>query len=198
MAVTRRCARTLLAAIALLLPSMVAAQAVSPEEVKAAFLFRFAAFVEWPEQSRSDEGIVFGVVGSDDVEAELRRYASQRAIGNRAPEVRSVDTPADLAGVHILFVASRDAASLSRWVAAARQHPILVVTDAPDALERGSMINFLTTDRVRFEASPEAATRAGLRLTPRLLSVATRVKKGDAGGDSVLAGHFATILRLPV
>ena len=163
---------------------------VTPEEVKAAFLLRFAGFVEWPAQARTDQQLVIGVVDAGDVEAELRRYAELCAAGQR-PVVRSVETPADLAGVHIFFIGGREPARLSRWIAAARSLPILLVTDAPDGLERGSMINFITTDRVQFEAATETATRAGLRLNPRLLSVATRVKKGEAGGDTLLAGQRA-------
>ncbi len=184
----------LLVSLALMLPSAAAAQDPSAEEVKAAFLFRFASFVEWPAKSRSDEGIVFGVVNASGVQAELRRYAALRPIGDRPPVVRQVETAADLEGVHILFIGGRDA-SLSRWVAASGRLAILVVTDAPDGLERGSMLNFLTTDRVQFEASPAAATRAGLRLTSRLLSVASRVKKGDAGGEVVIASRDIKRLR---
>jgi YfiR/HmsC-like len=61
------------------------------------------------------------------------------------------------------------------------------VTDAPEGLERGGVINFITTDRVQFEASVEAANGAGLRLNPRLLSVAIRVKKGDASKPTLYA-----------
>jgi hypothetical protein len=161
---------------------------VSPEEVKAAFLFRFAGFVEWPPQSGTEERFVFGIVDAPEVEAQLRRYASLRPIGQQHAEVRHVVSASDLAGIHVFFIGGRDAARLTRWIAAARERPILVVTDAADGLERGSVLNFVTTDRVQFEASVEAASRAGLRLNPRLLSVATRVKKGEASGRTLLAG----------
>jgi hypothetical protein len=179
----------LLLALAALLP-LAAAHGqgnVTPEEVKAAFLFRFAGFVDWPAQARADEQLVIGVVEGGDVEAELRRYASLRMIGNRAAVVRSIETSSDLNGVHILFIGSRDPSRLSRWIAAARPLPILVVSDVPEGLERGSMINFITTDRVQFEAAADAASRAGLRLNPRLLSVAARVKKGDLASEMLLA-----------
>ena len=161
--------------------------AVSPEEVKAAFLFRFAGFVDWPAQARTSEGFVFGVVTAPDVETELRRYASLRPVGRQHAQVRGLESPADLAGVHVLFIGGRDPARLARWLSAARELPILVVTDAPDGLERGGTINFITTDRVQFEASIEAASRAGLRLDARLLSVAIRVKKGEAREPTLYA-----------
>ena len=181
--------RLLVLALLALLPWGAAhAQAnITPEEVKAAFLFRFAGFVDWPAQARADQQLVIGVVDSPDVEAELRRYAELRPAGNRPTAVRTVETQADLAGVHIFFIGSRDPARLSRWITAARSLPVLVVADAPDALERGAMINFITTDRIQFEAAADAAARAGLRLNPRLLSVAARIKKGELGGEMLLA-----------
>jgi hypothetical protein len=186
----RSLSRLLLLALVVLLPWAAAhgQASVTTEEVKAAFLVRFAGFVDWPAQARADEQLVIGVVDSADVEAELRRYAELRPAGNRPTAVRTVQTPADLAGVHIFFIGSRDPARLSRWIAAARSLPVLLVTDAPVGLERGSMINFITTDRVQFEAAADAAARAGLRLNPRLLSVAARVKKGELGGETLLAG----------
>ena len=181
--------RLLVLALVALLPWAAAhgQASVTTEEVKAAFLVRFAGFVDWPAPARADQQLVIGVVDSADVEAELRRYADLRPAGNRPTAVRTVETPADLAGVHIFFIGSRDPARLSRWIAAARSLPVLLVTDAPDGLERGSMINFITTDRVQFEAAADAATRAGLRLNPRLLAVAARVKKGELGGETLLA-----------
>lgn len=187
--------RLLLLALVALLPWTAAhGQAnVTTEEVKAAFLVRFAGFVDWPARARADPQLVIGVVDSADVEAELRRYAELRPAGSRSTAVRTVETPADLAGVHIFFIGSRDPGRLSRWIAAARSLPVLLVTDAPDALERGSMINFITTDRVQFEAAADAATRAGLRLNPRLLSVAARIKKGELGGETLLAGSLPRV-----
>jgi hypothetical protein len=170
-------------------PLVHAQAAVSPEEVKAAFLFRFAGFVDWPAQAKTDEGFVFGLVAAPEVETQLRRYASLRPVGQQHAQVRRLESPADLDGVHVLYIGSRDAARLARWADAARHRAVLVVTDAPDGLERGGMLNFITTDRVQFEASVEAASRAGLRLDARLLSVAVRVKKGDASEPTLYAGR---------
>lgn len=175
----------LLAAMSLPSPAAYGQANVTPEEVKAAFLLRFAGFVDWPAPARPNGRLVIGVVEGNDVEVELRRFAASR----EGPVVRSVEAPSDLAGVHILFIGSRDPARLSRWISAARPLPILVVTDTAEGLERGSMLNFVTTDRVQFEASADAAARAGLRLNPRLLAVATRVKKGGLGGDALFAAR---------
>jgi hypothetical protein len=188
-------ARALLLFFALALAPAAAAQTASPEDVKAAFLFRFVGFVEWPAESRTDEGIVFGVVDAEDVEEELRRYAALRTIGGQRPQVRRVRAPADLEGVHVLFIGSADPGRIAAWLAATRRLPILTVTDAYDGLERGSVLNFVTTDRVRFEASTAAAVRAQLRLSSRLLSVAMRVKKGGIAWTTLFASRVVGYAR---
>jgi len=119
----------------------------------------------------------------------LRRTAAARP--GRSVTVKRVATVDEVAGVHILFVGWRENASLGRILPAVRQAPILTVTEAPDGIDRGSIINFVTADRVQFEVSLDAAARARLHLNARLLSVAMRVRKGAFPGKiSVAAAYF--------
>jgi hypothetical protein len=149
----------------------------SEEAVKAAFLHRFISFVEWPQQARAKEGFVIGVLGAEGVEAELNRYVATK---KSAILVRRIASPEDLAGVHVLFIGARENSRLSKIIAAVGNLPVLIVTEAPDGLERGGMINFVTTDRVQFEVAISNASKAGIHLNARLLSVAIRVRKGEA------------------
>jgi hypothetical protein len=161
----------------------------SEVEVKAAFLYNFSGFVTFPPEARVDEGIVIGVMGADDVELELRRTAAARP--GRPVTVKRVATVDDAAAVHILFVGWRENASLGKILQAVRLAPVLTVTEAPDGIDRGSIINFVTAERVQFEVSLEAAARARLHLNARLLSVAMRVRKGAFPGKvSVAAAYF--------
>lgn len=157
----------------------------SADEVKAAFLYNFAGFVTWPPEARAGEGIVIGIMGADEVEAEVRRNAAARP--GRPVSVKRVVTVDDAAGVHILFVGARENARLGRILPAVRRAPVLTVTEAPDGLDRGSIINFVTTERVQFEVSVDAAARAGVHLNARLLSVAIRIRKGASPGEPALA-----------
>jgi hypothetical protein len=159
----------------------------SPDEVKAAFLYNFAAFTEWPAQVRVQDGLVIGVLNAEEVEAELRRQVAARPTAARKVEVKRVEAD-DLGGVHILYIGAREGPRLARLLPALRDKPVLVVTDAHDGLERGSMINFLVGERVQFEIALDNATRVGLRLSSRLLSVAVRVKKGSAPDVPMYAG----------
>jgi hypothetical protein len=80
--------------------------------------------------------------------------------------------------VHVLYVAAADVAKLVKTPT--RQRPVLIVSDAADGLEHGATINFVPTEgRIKFEVSLEAAQRAGLTISARLLALAVRVKKGE-------------------
>ena len=157
-----------------------AEERVTADSVKGAFLYHFAGYVQWPPAMlRADEPIVIGVAGADAVEAELRRIAPARKVQDRPLQIAHIEPGASLAGLHVLYVGRRESPRLARWLAAAAEYSILMVSDADDGLEQGAVINFVTTDRVQFEVSLAAAEQAGLRLSSRLLSVALRVKKGE-------------------
>jgi hypothetical protein len=165
---------------------------VSPGEIqiKAAFLYKFTGYVEWPKSSFKEPNspITIGVVGAEDIADELRRIVSGRSVQRRGLTVTVVNKESDLSGVHVLFIGHDATARVARLVEVARQRPILTVTDTPDGLDRGSIINFLVVKRrVQFEISVEAAEKTGLVLSSRLLAVALRVKKGNIEADPYLA-----------
>ncbi len=164
---------------------------VSPGEIqiKAAFLYKFTGYVDWPKSSFKDANspITIGVVGADEIADELRHMVSDRTVQSRPLNVIVVSKESDLSGVHVLFIGRDASARLARLIEAVRQRPILTVTDIPDGLERGGMINFVIAKRrVQFEIAVDAAEKAGLVLSSRLLSVALRVKKGNIEPDTYL------------
>jgi hypothetical protein len=150
----------------------------SADSVKAAFLFRFASYVHWPETPDRQTPFVVGVAGADAIGRQLDELAPRVTVRGRRAEVRRVARVEDLDGVQILFV---DEASLKRTRAlrkAALEKPILLVTDSRDGLDAGGVINFIAADRnVRFEISLIAADRAQLKIDSALLSVAARVER---------------------
>jgi hypothetical protein len=151
---------------------------VAAAEVKAAYLYNFAGFVTWPEETGARNEIVIGVLGSPEVEGHLRRIPAA-ASQNRPVSVKRITSATDVAGVHILFIGARENHRLARLLESLEQRPILTVTEAADGLEHGSVINLITTERVQFEISLSAAGKAGLQLNSRLLGVALRIKKGE-------------------
>jgi hypothetical protein len=168
--------RALLFALGLALSCSAAAQ--QEHEVKAAFLYKFLSFVEWPAQSfaRADAPLVVGVLGADEVHFSLQEIVPGRSAQGRPLEVRKLKEGERPAGVHLLFVGRAAGAALPRL---AGQPGLLLVSEVDGALEQGAMINFLRVEgRVRFEVAPEAAERRGLRISSRMLAVAQHVKPG--------------------
>lgn len=151
----------------------------TPEEVKAAFIYQFAAFVEWPASAPRREAFIVGVAGDERIGAELRRISASREVLGRPVRVVEVASAADAANLDILFIGREFAGAPAPLIRAALARHTLVVSDIEDGLAHGSIINFDTRERVRFEISLDSAQKAGLRLSSRLLSVAVRVRKGD-------------------
>lgn len=148
--------------------------------VKAAFLYKFLGYAEFPPGAFVDAGspVTIGVIGADDMAAELARIVSGRTVHNRPVLVRVLREPELGTPVHLLFVGGLDAGRVGRIVRAAG-NAMLVVTECDDGLQQGSAINFRIVDeRVRFDVALDAAERNGIKLSSRLLTVANRVQKG--------------------
>jgi hypothetical protein len=151
------------------------------DEVKAAFLYHFATFVQWPETSQTGEVFSVAVLGADDIVAELERFLPGREIQGRPIKVRRLRSLAQLGDAAVLFIGATQNSQLPHLIRKVQDRPMLVVTEAPGALKAGSTINFrIVDDRVRFEISLIAAERAGLVLSSRLLSAAMFVDTTSA------------------
>lgn len=160
-----------------------AASAVSAANVKAAYLFKLPAYVEWPPESfeRADSALVVGIIGSDEVAAALATLTAGRAVNSRAVVVRRLDADAELAGVHVLFLGNVAREGVERIAAAAAARNILTVADSKATAEV-SVIEFVAASgKVRFEVRLDAAERNGLRLHAGLLNVAARVHGARRG-----------------
>lgn len=166
-------------AVAMLLFACCAAAAQPKEhEVKAAFLFKFLSFVEWPRDALpSDSPIVIGLVGAQDVAAELQQIAAGRSVDGRRVVVRPVREGEPHADVHLMFFGRGEAARLRELQRTAPTEPLLIVCEWDGALDAGAVVNFLRGDgRVRFEVALDAAERRNLRISPRMLAVAQSVR----------------------
>jgi hypothetical protein len=155
--------------------------ALLEQRVKAAFLYQFASYVEWPAPSfaQPDTPVTIAAMGAETLAAELKQLAGGRTVGGRKVEVRQIKPGEPLGGIHILFIGSAEHARLAPVVQAAKPRPMLIVTEADGALSQGSMINFVIVERrVRFEIALDSVEKSGLRLSSRLLAVAQQVKTG--------------------
>lgn len=153
---------------------------VSERSVKAAFLYKFASYVQWPDaDAKADAPITIGVIGATDFARELAEITANRTVSSRPISVRRLMTGSSLDGLDVLFIAREERDRVSQLVSAVRDKPILTVTESEGGLSSGSIINFtLDQDRVRFEVSLYAAEKSQLRLNARLLAVAQDVHRG--------------------
>jgi len=150
----------------------------SVDAVKAAYLFRFAQYVEWPTAPSADTPFVIAVSGAEEVAVHLERLSPEMTVGGRRVLVRRVSRVQDLDGVHMLFIGESAFNRTRTLRARASERPILVVTEDLQGIEGGAVINFIEVNRnLRFEISLIAADRSGLRINSALLSVAARVER---------------------
>ena len=154
-------------------PLQASAQALE-HELKAAYLFRFLSFIEWPTLRADNTPLTIGVMGADEVLAELQDIVPGRMVQGRAVNVRRVREGEPLAGLQVLFVGRAAAAVLSKLP---QTQGTVVVSDADGALDRGAAIGFVRSEgRVRFHVSLDAAERQGVSISSRMLSVAEQVR----------------------
>jgi hypothetical protein len=162
----------------------------SVDAVKAAYLFRFAQYVEWPAPKATEDPFVIAVTGAEDVAVHLERLLYGMTVNGRRAEVRRITRPQELDGVHILYVGARAFARTRPLRAAAIEQPILVVTDDQNGLDGGGVINFIELGRnLRFEISLNAADRSGLKINASLLAVAARVERRPQSAIGCLDGY---------
>src|SRR5690242_20262730 len=177
---------------AAMVPVCASAQGFSASAVKAAFLHRFASYVEWPSEALRDGPFVIAVYDADEVAMHLDELLPSLAVQGRPAEVRRITSANELDGVHILYVGPGSAARARELREAAITRPILLVTDGEDGLAGGAIINFLVMgNRVRFEVSLTAAERARLRIDSALLPVAARVEREPQAFEEQLRWQFA-------
>ena len=161
-----RCART--------------AQANLEYEVKAAFLYNFAKFVEWPATAfaSADAPLVFCIVGANPFDGALERVISDRTAHGRKILVRDV-TDASGGGCHLVFITEKENERVARLVHTAQstaQAPVLTVGESETFADSDGMIRLVVEEGgVRFDINAAAAERAGLRFSSQLLKLARRV-----------------------
>ncbi len=174
----------MVALIRFLLLVLISLQAMAQEnraaevQIKAAFLYKFGDFVQWPPGalSRADAPFVIGVLGADDVAAALEGLVVDRTVQGRPIAVRRLRRGDPTAALNVLFIGQAESARLAETLTTTRGHPVLIVTETDNALADGSMINFVPEDsRVRFDVALASAERGQLKISSRLLGVARRV-----------------------
>jgi hypothetical protein len=154
-------------------------------DVKAAFLFHFAQFVEWPAEAFKEPQTPFTycTIGEDPFHGGLERTMSGKTIGQRALRVEHLSATGQAGGCQILFVGGRaDKKYIAETLASVSELPILTVGETDDFAERGGAIGFCTeSNKIRFEINLEAAGKARLKISAKLLALAKTVLGAPKG-----------------
>lgn len=148
-------------------------------EVKAAFMFRFAQFVEWPAGTFKGAGepFTYCTIGDDPFHGALERTLNGKIIGQRALRVEHLSEARKIGECQVLFVGGpADKKHIEETLASAGTLPILTVGEADQFVKNGGAIGFCTEDnKIRFEVNLDAAGKAGLRISAKLLALAKTV-----------------------
>lgn len=150
------------------------------DEVKAAFVYRFGSFVEWPPAAFPDDASPFeiAIAGSDEVAAHLKTLTEARTMNGRAVVVRRVERVEDVGRPHVLFVGRAARRAFASLVGSVAGSPVLVITEIENGVAQGSMIDLVVdAERVRFDVAPDAAAAQELKISSRVLAIARRVSK---------------------
>ncbi len=155
-----------------------ALQARSEYELKAAYLYSFGRFVEWPAgDPRASGDFIICVLGSDPFGPALDATVSGVTLRGRKVVGRRLSTAAGAADCHILFISASEERQLETIVGSLAQAGVLTVSDIPRFVGRGGMIQFVVSGgRVRFEIDLRPARDANLTLSSELLRVAAAVR----------------------
>jgi len=148
---------------------------LSEYRVKAAFLFNFAKFVEWPPESFSDDTsqVVIGIFGGNPFGTDLTQTIQNKTINSHPLAVRQMRSLNEITNCHILFVSASETSRLNEILETVRGKSILTVGENEGFSQSGGMISFVWEGKkIRFQINEEVAKNAKLKISSKLLSLA--------------------------
>jgi hypothetical protein len=175
MALLSRLLRLVALAALLALATTAWAQTSKEYQIKAAFLYNFTKFVEWPETSFTDSGsIIVGAYCNDAFDAELAAIVKGRSVNGHGLAVRRLESADDARWVHVAFVCASQAGLLDSVRTSIGDSPVLLVADSGLQAEGAAIRFVLVDDKVRFEIDAHAAERAGIKISAQLQKLAVK------------------------
>ena len=148
-------------------------------EIKAAFLYNFIKFIDWPAQAlpESSDTMTICVLGEDPFGEAIESIKDKPAKGKRL-SVRRIQGVKELTACHVLFVGSSEEKRLPQVMQSVQGLSVLTVGEMDEFVRQGGIINFvIEKNKVRFQINVDNASRAGLKLSSQLLSLAKVVRQ---------------------
>ena len=158
-----------------------AAQKPSESQLKAAYLYNFAKFIQWPDDAfpGKDSPLVLGLLGENCLAAELDLLAG-RKVRDRRIEVRKFTNAGDVKGCHLLYISSTFENKLKDVLQNFRVRPIVTVGDDNNFSSLGGVVQFVSRrDRLRFIVNLGVAKANNIKVDSQLLSLAVEVVEAE-------------------
>jgi len=147
----------------------------SPEYlIKAAFLYNFTKFVEWPQEAFKDDlsPINLCILGKDPFGEALNSIRDKRVRGRRL-NIKHMNRIEEISECHILFVSASEKENLKPVLSSLKNSAILTVSEMEMFTQQGGIINFIVVEnKIHFEINPNVARRCGLKISSQLLKLA--------------------------
>jgi hypothetical protein len=159
-------------------PRVNTAERPNETEVTAALVFNFGKYVEWPEEPSAARRMSHDicVFRENPVYNDLAKLTKGKNLKGMSVRVRKINLPAEAPHCRVLYIGAADQSNIEGIHRALGRAAVLTVSDASGYLERGGMIRLQSEDNeVHFEVNLRAATQNGLKISSRLLQLATRV-----------------------
>jgi hypothetical protein len=153
-------------------------QQFGEDQVKAAYLYNFAKFAEWPSTAftNASDPIRLCILNDQSFELQLTQIVKGKTISGRPVVAVPIQNPEQARNCHILFIDFAQSGELPQILKELRGSSVLTVGEGDEFSERGGAIGFLLQNgQVHFQVNNRAATQSGIRLSSRLLGVATKV-----------------------
>ena len=150
-------------------------------KIKAAYMFNFAKFVEWPPGAfpTQDTPVTLCVLGKDPFGSHLEKTIGDKSIAGRPLQIERVEENKPPPNCHILFISSSERKRLPQILETLKGSSVLTVSEMDQFTQSGGMINFFKQENtIRFEINAAAAQTAGLKISSKLLQIGQQVREG--------------------
>jgi hypothetical protein len=156
---------------------------VTESDLKAAFLYNFTKFIEWPPEAFAGESatVNVGVYGDEEFTKTLRTLLADKKAHGHLFVVKRLSNPTEAKGCQILYFQAAESRKMGLAYESIKKLPILTVGESDDFLDHGGMFNLFFEDKqLRFEVNPATAENAKLTVSSKLLRLAKKIRKGGA------------------
>ena len=171
------------ALFALCIPGAALAAASSEYQVKTAYLYNFAKFIQWPAGAFADSSspIVIGILGEDPFGNSLDQVVSQRQAQGRSLRIERYQSLAEIKHCHLLFISRSEANHQGELLKTIADWVFATVGESADFTRDGGQIRFFFTSNqtIKIEVNPDAAQRAGIFISSRIMKIARIYQPAD-------------------